>query len=141
MVTFGADSAANRSLVVDDDPVSQLVVQHVLIKEGWSVVTASSMAEALDVIAAVDEPLSIVICDYHMPGGSGLDLFEALRDRGIDAPFLLLTGIGEQAEVLDDRVDDVAGFLTKPVHSTDLLAAISSALGDRARPPGSLTPN
>lgn len=123
-----SDSAHPHVLVVDDDPVSLLVVQHVLMREGWTVVTGSSMHDALDAVAGLGESLRIVICDFHMPGGSGLDLFEALRDREIAAPFLLLTGVGEQAEVRDERVGRVAGFLTKPVHSTDLLEAIDLAL-------------
>jgi len=127
-VTGENEAADQHALVVDDDPVSQLVVQHVLIKEGWSVATADSMTGALAVLDGLAHDPTIVVCDYHMPGGSGLDLFEALRDRELAAPFLLLTGVGEQAEVCDDRVGDLAGFLTKPVHSTELLDAIRHAL-------------
>lgn len=117
-----------QALVVDDDPVSQLVVQHVLVREGWTVVTASSVQAALAVVDALDDPVGIVICDYHMPGGSGLDLLDALLDRSITAPFVLITGVGEQSEVGDDRIGSIAGFLTKPVHSADLIAEVTKAL-------------
>lgn len=123
-----------HALVVDDDAVSLLVVRHILERAGWTVTTAASKDEALALVAALDAPPSVTICDYHMPGGSGLDLYAALQAQGVTAPFLLLTGIGEQTELTDDRVNSVAGFLTKPVHSTHLLAAIAAATSSSPLP-------
>lgn len=117
-----------HALVVDDDAVSLLVVQHILIRAGWAVATASSRDEALAVVGDLDTPPTVTICDYHMPGGSGLDLFEALRARDVTSPFLLLTGVGEQTDITDKRVSSIAGFLTKPVHSTHLLATIDAVI-------------
>jgi len=56
-----------------------------------------------------------------MPGDDGLDLLDSLTER---PPFILLTGLAERDQIDDPRIDAVDGFLTKPVQSDELVAAI-----------------
>ena len=114
-------------LVVDDDAVSRLVAEHILSKAGHEVVSADSAADALE---QLNEDVDAIVCDYLMPEQTGLDLLEIL---GSDAspveecpPFVLLTGIGEAADLDDERAEGLAGYLTKPVRSDELIACIES---------------
>ncbi len=65
-----------RILFVDDEPTTRAVYRTLLEENGYQVLLAGSMAEALDVARAERPPLAIV--DYYMPGGNGDELTEAL---------------------------------------------------------------
>ncbi len=119
-----------KVLVVDDDAVSRLMLTHILVNEGYEVSEAESAAQALECFA--DNPTALVICDYHMPGGSGLEIVEHFVERSV--PFVLLTGVAEHEQVDDPRADLVSAYLTKPVSSQDLADVITSVM-DAAKEP------
>lgn len=126
-------------LIVDDDPVSLLLAEHVLRAGGYDVITAVDVASAARAVAASDEqPIGAIVCDYMMPGGSGLDLLEQLTDSLGQAcpPFVLLTGVSEADELNDQRVELTSAYLTKPVQSNELLAVVASVLDERANRSG-----
>ncbi len=110
-------------LVVDDDPVSRLVLCHMLQQQGFATEEADSAEAAL---AMYRPALALILCDYIMPGGSGLDLLEALPASR--PPFVLLTGELRREDFGDPRVNGLDGYLTKPVGSEELRAATLSAL-------------
>lgn len=118
-------------LVVDDDAVSRLVIEHILQAGGYDTVAVESAEDALALLAASPTPVDLIVCDYLMPGANGLDLLEQLSADGQSTapPFLLLTGISDAAGLEDARVEAVSGYLTKPVKSTELLAVVESFVG------------
>lgn len=112
-------------LVVDDDPVSRLVAEHILRSGDHDVIGADSAEEAREILDANGDEIRLIVCDYNMPGASGLDLLEGLhRDEVVSPcpPFVLITGVGEEDELDDERASQVSGYLTKPVQSGELLA-------------------
>lgn len=86
-------------LVEDSEPDAALLVRE-LVKSGYQVThkriqTAGEMSQALD-----SEPWDIVLCDYVMPAFSGMAALELLHQRGLDLPFLIVSGqIGEDIAV------------------------------------------
>lgn len=115
-------------LVVDDDAVSRLVIEHILKNGGHETVTVDSAEQAETTMATSADAVELIVCDYVMPGASGLDLLETLAAR-LDIqmpPFVLLTGISDASDLDDARVEHVAGYLTKPVQSTELLDLVTS---------------
>lgn len=118
----GDDSAV--VLVVDDDPVSRMMLAHVIGQAGHGVVETDSVPAALEQLGAV--AIDLVISDFMMPGANGLDLLEAMTDRTI--PFVLLTGVMEADQFDDERVAGVDAYLTKPFASTELRALLDRLL-------------
>ncbi len=106
----------NRALIVDDDAVSLVVLRHMLSAQGFDVIEASSVNEALEILehAHVD----LVVCDYLMPGRNGLDLLEELGATA--PPFVLLTGTLTRERLDDPRVAGVDAYVTKPVSTEEL---------------------
>lgn len=116
-------------LVVDDDAVSRLVAEHILRSGGHDVIGAESAEDALAVLDTERDTVQLIVCDYNMPGASGLDLLDQLHCNEIldpCPPFVLLTGVGEEDELNDERAGQVSGYLTKPVQSGELLALAAS---------------
>jgi two-component system cell cycle sensor histidine kinase/response regulator CckA len=113
-------------LVVDDEAVSLMMASHITQRAGYEVVQARSVAEALEVLGNADVKIDMVISDFMMSGGTGLDLLEAVPDPNI--PFVLLTGVMEISEFEDARVERVTAYLTKPFASHALLDVLSKLL-------------
>lgn len=121
-------NAVTQILIVDDDAVTRLMVNHILTSQGHTVSEAESASEALERFAA--EGCDLVICDYHMPGGSGLDVVDFFVEQSV--PFVLLTGVAEHHELDDDRADLVSAYITKPVSSQDLAVVVARVMNAAA---------
>ena len=114
-------------LVVDDDPVSLLLLRHMLETHGCSVADATGVSEAIEYLVGIDGQLvDIIVSDYLMADGTGLDLLEEVQqhDALASLPFVLLTGVATADELDDRRVDRVSAFVTKPVSSGELIEVI-----------------
>jgi signal transduction histidine kinase len=116
-----------RALVVDDQIDMRELLTTILSMEDAEVRTASSMEEAMEILA--DWPPEILICDIAMPGGSGYELIRRVRDCGCNTPAIAITarvGIEDCASSL------AAGFqmhLPKPIEPHDLVESIASLTG------------
>jgi cyclic di-GMP phosphodiesterase len=115
-------------LVVDDMPFNLEVMEGILYREGYRVVTASNAGEALQVIES--KPVDLAVLDVMMPGMNGFDLCRKLKSLAGRRffPVVLVTALNE----LDDKIAGLeAGaddFLTKPFHTVELIAKIRSLL-------------
>ncbi|MBS0643593.1 MAG: response regulator [Acetobacteraceae bacterium] len=89
------DRRDELALVVDDDHEVRQVTVDILSHLGFRVVEAAGGDQALDVVAASERPMSLILLDYAMPGMNGLQLAQALRLRGVTAPIILVTGYAE----------------------------------------------
>ena len=120
--------------VVDDDPSVRRSTERLVRSMGFGVRTFATGQEFLDFIAAarVEEPACVVL-DVQLPGPSGLDLQRELARRGAPIPIIFLTGRGSIPMSVRAMKEGAVEFLTKPVRSRDLVAAIRAAIaGDRA---------
>ncbi len=114
-----------RVLAADDEAVSRIVLARMLSGLGFDVTEAADVPEAAELLTAGD--FDLIVTDYQMPSGTGLDLVEAAK--AADIPFILLTGIGGEGNLDDDRADLIDVHLTKPVSSSDLADAVNRVLG------------
>ena len=113
----------NRAaLVVDDDPVSRLVLCHMLKGRGWAVDQAADVPAAVTCLGQAT--YDVVVCDFHLPSGTGLDVLAA-ADVASPAPaFVLVTGMIEHPSLPEDLTVRWGAHLTKPVSSQALDAAL-----------------
>jgi DNA-binding NarL/FixJ family response regulator len=115
-------------LVVDDDDDLRGLVRRVLERAGFAVVEAQDGDAALR--AADETPLHLALLDVVLPGMSGYELFEALRERlDKELPVIFVSG------VRTDHYDRVAGLLlgaddyvVKPFDPDELVARIRRSL-------------
>ena len=115
-------------LIVDDDPVSLLLLRHMLEANGFTVVEATGVSAACGVLMdAEPHQIDIIVSDYLMADGTGLDLFGAVmaEERFAAVPFVLLTGVALIDEIDDPRADSVTAFVTKPISSSELMDVVN----------------
>jgi DNA-binding response OmpR family regulator len=120
-----------RVLVVEDERKLAQVLASALQAEHYDVVVAPTGEEGFD--RANAEVFDLFILDIMLPGRSGLDILQALRQRHIQTPVLLLTardGVDDRVLGLDLGADD---YLVKPFALPELLARIRALLR-RGRP-------
>lgn len=82
--------AKPRILVVDDSEDVRTLLQTFFGDQGFEVMRAASGAEALEQIA--QQLPQLVICDYSMPGMTGLELCQQLRSQWSHIPIIVYTG-------------------------------------------------
>jgi CheY-like chemotaxis protein len=109
-----------RVLLVEDDVVTSRLMAELLFGAGYSVRTANSFAEALEVAPA---GFDLVVSDLGLPDGSGLDLMGLLRDRhGLRG--IALTGYTMDEDIPRGCEAGFVAHLTKPIDFAELDAMI-----------------
>jgi CheY-like chemotaxis protein len=111
---------AIKLLLVDDEAEFRQATGKILGRRGFTISEAESGAKALEVIRA-DKP-DIVILDLKMPGLSGIETLEKIREFEPKLPVLILTGHGSFDDALAGIELEIADFLQKPI-DIDLLEA------------------
>ncbi|MGH7718249.1 MAG: response regulator transcription factor [Gemmatimonadaceae bacterium] len=124
MAEHRADGAT--LLVVEDDPDLLPVLKRILSGAGFRIQTAKDGEEALK--KALEGQPNLVVIDVGLPLRNGVEVTRELRDRGFQAPMLMLTALGS----LNDRVTGFdAGaddYLPKPFEPAELLARVKALL-------------
>ena len=117
-----------KILIIEDEPDIRKNLEYNLSREGYSVLTAASIAEAEQLIYSNN--LSLVLLDLMLPDGSGLELCKKMKsDPDLqNLPIIILTA-------KDDEVDKVVGFelgaddyVTKPFSVRELILRIKAVL-------------
>ena len=120
-----------RVLVVEDERKLAQVVCSALEAEHYDVVVAATGEDGF--YRANAELFDLVVLDLMLPGRSGLEILQTLRQRHIETPVLILTardGVEDRVLGLDLGADD---YLVKPFALPELLARIRALLR-RGRP-------
>lgn len=120
-----------KILIVDDEPLIRDALAFKLTKEGYDVETAEDGEKAIQKIEAQD--YEIIISDIMMPFISGFELVKILKERGTDAPVLMLTSLNSETAVLkafDLGADD---FMTKPFSPNELSVRIKKLLQSKKK--------
>ena len=123
-----------RVLVVDDNATAREIFGSVLTGFGLRVDQASTGGAAVARLEAAsgEDPYTLVLMDWKMPGMDGVETARAIqRDASISEPpkVIMVTAYGrDEAQQAADGVD-LAGYLTKPVTPSTLLDSIAVAMG------------
>jgi len=137
------DVGAANILVIDDEEIIHSSLRKILTRNGHQVTTTLEAAKGLELIESHDYDL--VISDLMMPNMNGIELLEALRDRSIRTPVLMLTGYPTIRTAVQALRLGAVDYLAKPFTRHELLAPINRVLrrsnaGDGAPPPSLTEP-
>ena len=115
-------------LVIDDDPAVQILLKRMLEKQGYEVVAVSNGENGI-AQAIVSRP-ALIICDWLMPGLSGLDVCRYIKkDPNLSTTFFILLtsldSVADRVKGLDAGADD---FITKPIEQNEMQARVRAGL-------------
>jgi len=129
-------AAGRRILVVEDNPVNQVLARRLLAKRGHAVTTAGNGQEAL--LALEGQVFDLILMDVQMPIMDGFEATGAIRDRerisGVHVPIVAMTAHamkGDEEQCLRAGMD---GYITKPIRTEDLFKTIDRFLLSRPEP-------
>jgi two-component system, OmpR family, phosphate regulon response regulator PhoB len=123
-----AAAAAERILVVDDEPDILALVTYHLAKSGYRVSTAATGPEALR--AARDERPALIVLDLMLPGMSGFEVLEQLRADSATSGIavLMLTARREEPDRIRGLSIGADDYLTKPFSPQELVLRVGAIL-------------
>jgi len=117
--------AAGTVLLVDDQDLVRATTAHMLEELGFDIIHAQSGEEALRLIGE-GAVFDIVVTDHLMPGITGAELAQTIRDRVPAAKILLVSGYADEGIAPD------LPRLAKPFRAADLAERVRSLLRDEA---------
>jgi len=118
----------SKILLVDDEENCLRSVKDVFDLEGLECFTANSGLKALDIFDRSD--IDIVITDIRMPGMSGIELLNKIKERRPTTPVLMLTGYGSIEDAVKSIKMGAYNYILKPVNVNDLLADIRDIIAE-----------
>jgi DNA-binding NtrC family response regulator len=114
-----------RILIVDDEEVQRRIIAEILGAAGYQVETAGDLPEAL---ARVEQGgLELVVTDLKMPGGSGLELLERVKETEPDMEVILMTAFSTVQTAVEAMRKGAYHYLTKPFEKDELLLTAAQA--------------
>ncbi|MDQ2872519.1 MAG: response regulator [Candidatus Eremiobacteraeota bacterium] len=124
-----------RVLIADDDPAICALIDTVLKKDPYEIVIRNDAESAL-VALAQHGPFDVVICDFMLPGISGIDLIERLRANAPTRALPILMISGHTNYAMDGRAKAAGAnmFLNKPFTISQLRLAVSGLLENAMTP-------
>ncbi len=113
-------------LVVDDEAQIRHLLQKCLESAGYRCRTAEHVAMAKDILAA--EPFELIISDINMPGESGIDLIQHVKQTATDTAVVVVSVIDNPEEAKAVLELGVYGYIVKPFTRNLVLITVDNAL-------------
>jgi CheY-like chemotaxis protein len=118
-----------RVLVVEDEPALRGLAKAVLERYGYRVEVVGSGEEALRLVEEGGFRPDVVVTDVVLPGMSGAQLAERLRERMAGVRLLFMSGYTDDSVVRHGILEGHVPFLQKPFSVRDLLEKVRDVLG------------
>lgn len=113
-------------LIVDDEKNYLLVLEDLLLEEGYEVVTADTAQKALEIIEAHE--LDVVITDMKMPGMDGMALLERVHAQHPDLPVIMMTAYGSVEKAVEAMRKGAFDYILKPFENEEFKLTVRKAI-------------
>ncbi|MCG2595575.1 sigma-54 dependent transcriptional regulator [Ramlibacter sp. XY19] len=138
-----AAAPAPQVLVVDDEPDLRTLYELTLLREGYRVEAAGTLAEACQLLD--ERKFDAVITDMRLPDGLGLELLQRMGAQQRAERCVVMTAYGSAENAVEALKAGAFDYLTKPVDLKQFRTVVASAIsesgsGERSRP-GIRTPS
>ncbi len=119
-------------LIVDDNREIVAALSDVLKSKGYVTLAAYDGAKGLE-LALAQSP-DLILLDWNLPELSGMQVLQALRDQGYQAPVILMTVYGSEGIAVQAFKLGIRDYIRKPVRMAETLESVEKALAeDRLR--------
>lgn len=118
-------------LVVDDDSAILRVFERIAKEYEWTYMTARSGTEALEHLGT--HQFELVIMDVKLPGYTGLQVFEYMRQNNIASEVVIITGVGTVEIAVEAIKNGAYDYLTKPFDDIEKVTIVMEKAMERHR--------
>jgi DNA-binding NtrC family response regulator len=119
----------DRILVVDDEKEILISCQKILEEEGYSVVTAETGEDAMELLS--QDPCGLMLLDLNLPGRSGMEILKMSRSLASDTYVIIFTAYAAVNSAVEAIKGGAFDYLAKPFTNDQLLLAVHQALEHR----------
>ncbi len=119
-------------LVVDDEQSMRDFLKILLLKDGHNVITAKNGDQALSLLGK--QTCDLVISDIRMPGMSGLELLESIRELHGDLPVIMITAFASPDDAVQAMKNGAYDYISKPFNVDEIKSVIHSATNRGSSP-------
>lgn len=119
-------------LVVDDEPDLRTLYELTLLREGYRVDSAGTLADAWQQLQ--DRRFDAVITDMRLPDGLGLELLQRMQAQQRSERCIVMTAYGSAENAVEALKSGAFDYLTKPVDLKQFRSVVASAIHDRQAP-------
>ncbi|MCC6525284.1 MAG: sigma-54-dependent Fis family transcriptional regulator [Polyangiaceae bacterium] len=119
-----------RILIVDDEKLTRQTLELQLTDEGFEVESAENAFVALELLG--QKEVDLVLSDLRMPSMDGLEFLRRIREGWPETAVVLMTAYGTVATAVTAMQAGAADYLTKPLHTEELLIRVRRVLERRA---------
>lgn len=116
-------------LIVDDEKIVRESLYHWFIEEGYNVDTAEDAEAALRVIEK--DKYDLMLVDMKMPGMSGLELLDKVKEIDKDSIFILITAFASVPTAIKALKNGAYDYITKPIDPDELAHIVEKAIHQR----------
>ena len=127
-MTSNTPVSATQILVVDDEPDLRTLYELTLLRAGYRVDTAESLAQARQFLS--ERCFDVIITDMRLPDGLGLELIQQIRAQQRPERCVVITAFGSAENAVESLKAGAFDYLTKPVDLKQFRAVIASAVLD-----------
>jgi len=119
-------SKAKKIIIVEDEPSLVFTLEDTLNSEGYEVFTTDEGQEAINLVD--QKKPNLMILDLMLPGMSGFEICQEIRDKDFMLPIIILTARDQEVDKIKGLNMGADDYMTKPFSVKELLARIQALL-------------
>jgi len=121
------NSNSMKILIVDDDPVTCMLIDGIVLSDNYVGVVVNNVADSLKCLTINPEDYFLVITDYFMPEKTGIDLLKTVKKLYPVIEVIIITGEGSEDVAVQALRLGAMDYIQKPISKDELLVLVHKA--------------
>lgn len=117
-----------KVLVVDDEELIADLARDILVRFGYTVLTAYSGEEAVDVYRRHKQKIAVVVLDIVLPDMDGREVFRRIREIDPEAQVIISSGYNQERDASDLLDEGALLFMQKPYRIASLVGTVGEVI-------------
>lgn len=113
-------------LLVEDDTTFSMILENFLQKRGHQIVTTHDVRSSIKALDS--KKYDVLLLDYRLPDGNGLDVMVAAREKDQNVPVIIMTSFNDVRTAVRAIRSGALDYITKPVNPDELAMILNEAL-------------
>lgn len=122
------DKQVGKVMIIDDDNSSSQAIELVCEETKLGFTSFQDPLQAAQEIIKNSQRYEAIVCDYQMPGLTGLEFIEKVNEANISVPIIIITAHGSTEVAINSLESGAYDYVTKPINYKELSIIISRAI-------------